>query len=111
MWLPIYPRRQHLTDRGSSFAPSVMIFVGIRWKATQPNWRRWSMLGFLPNQTSCGDLFSGRAFVGKRFLILLAVPMASAQKGVGSLAFIKLGLAMSNRVLLRRSAAPLEAEE
>ena len=30
IWFPIYPRRQHLTERGSSLAPSVIIFVGIR---------------------------------------------------------------------------------
>jgi hypothetical protein len=37
--------------------------------------------------------------------------MASAQKGVGSFALIKLGLAISNKVLLRLSAAPFEADE
>ena len=52
-----------------------------------------------------------RDFVGKRFLTLLAQLIASAQKGVGSLALIKLGLAISNNVLLSRSAAPLDAEE
>jgi hypothetical protein len=53
----------------------------------------------------------GADLLGRRFLILLAVRMASAQKGVGSLDFSRLGLAMSNSVRLRRSAAPFDAEE
>jgi len=47
--LPMYPRRQHLTDRGSALAPLVIISSGIRWKATQPNCRRCLSEGFLPN--------------------------------------------------------------
>jgi hypothetical protein len=53
----------------------------------------------------------GVDLLGRRFLTLFAVFIASAQKGVGSLALMRLGLAMSNSVRLSRSAAPFEAEE
>ena len=68
------------------------------------------MLGFLPNQASCG-VMPLSDFVGRRFLTLLAQLRASAQNGVGSFDLIKLGRAMSKRVRLSRSAAPLEGEE
>ena len=99
--------RPILIDRGATLFLWVTILVGIRWNATHPNWRRSSMLGFLPNQASCGEMVL-RCFVGRRFLTLLAQLSASAQNGVGSFELIKLGCVMSKRVRLSRSAAPLE---
>ena len=51
------------------------------------------------------------AFVGRRFLTLLAQLSASTWNGVGSFDLIKLGRAISKRVGLSHSTAPLDGEE
>ncbi len=73
----------------------------------QVSWRDLSldMLSLLGNSLSGDDL------LGRQFRTLLAVIITSAQKGVGSFALIMLGLTISNKVRLRRSAAPFEADE
>ena len=69
------------------------------------------MEGLLPNHASWGDILLGKDLVGRQFLILFAVLIASAQKGEGSLDLMIIGLAMSKRAQFKSSAVPFDEEE